>query len=131
MPSLSGFPSAFLLSCAMVIMGFAACSHRTTLPDPQQAGWEGKSVCEVVQENDKLRVLRCTFPPGVGHERHFHAPHIGYIIAGSTFRIEDASGVREVNVPTGSSFDNAYIPWHQVLNIGDSTAVFLIIEMKD
>ena len=94
----------------MVIMGFAACSHRTTLPDPQQAGWEGKSVCEVVQENDKLRVLRCTFPPGVGHERHFHAPHIGYTIAGSTFRIEDASGVREVNVPTGSSFDNAYIP---------------------
>jgi quercetin dioxygenase-like cupin family protein len=107
------------------------CSPAASLPDPLQAGWKGQAVCQVVQENESIRVLRCTFPPGVGHEKHFHAPHIGYTLAGSTFRIEDTTGMREVNVPTGSSFDNAFIPWHQVLNIGDSTAVFLIIEAKD
>jgi hypothetical protein len=33
-------------------------------------------------------------------------------------------------VPTGYSFSNEGISWHEVLNIGDETAVFLIIETK-
>ena len=46
-------------------------------------------------------------------------------LAGSRFRIKDTTGVREVNVPTGSNFYNDEIAWHEVLNIGDSTAIFL------
>lgn len=101
-----------------------------SLPDPLAAGWEGKSVCEVLEENPSIRVLKCTFPPGVGHERHFHAPHVGYTLAGSKFRITDAKGTREVNVPSGYKFANDEITSHEVLNIGDSTASFLIIEYK-
>lgn len=100
------------------------------LPDPLEAGWNNQPVCEVLEENENVRALRCTFLPGVGHERHYHAEHLGYTIKGSTFRITDASGTREVNVPTGSSFYNEKIEWHEVLNIGDSTAVFLILEPK-
>jgi len=117
-----------ILSLTIAIV--SACSPKTSLPDPLQAGWKGQTVCAVVEEDESIRVLKCTFPPGVGHERHFHAAHIGYTLAGSTFRITDTTGVREVQVPTGSSFTNAFIPWHEVLNIGDSTAVFLIIEAK-
>jgi len=108
----------------------SSCNHKQTLPDPLAAGWNNESVCEVLEENDKVRALKCTFPPGVGHERHYHASHFGYTLAGSKFRITDTTGTREVNVPTGTNFYNEGIEWHEVLNIGDSTAVFLIIEPK-
>jgi len=45
-------------------------------------------------------------------------------------RITDANGIREVQVLTGSSFYSKGVEWHEVLNIGDSTAVFLIVEPK-
>ncbi|MFT4737904.1 MAG: quercetin dioxygenase-like cupin family protein [Cyclobacteriaceae bacterium] len=100
------------------------------LPDPLAAGWLGASVCEVLEENSNIRLLKCTFPPGVGHEKHYHAPHVGYTVAGGTFRITDSVGTKEVNVPTGSSFSNESIIMHEVLNIGATTAQFLIIEYK-
>ena len=100
------------------------------LADPLEAGWNGQPVCEVLEDNLNLRALKCTFPPGVGHEKHYHEAHFGYTIAGSRFRIKDSNGTREVDVPTGSSFSNGGVAWHEVLNIGDSTAIFLIIEPK-
>ncbi|MGJ8592474.1 MAG: cupin domain-containing protein [Aquaticitalea sp.] len=106
------------------------CKEGEQLPDPHDAGWNDKVICEVVEENAKLRVLKCTFAPGDGHERHYHAAHFGYTIKGSKFRIKDTTGTREVNVPTGTEFYNEGIEWHEVLNIGDSTAIFLIMEPK-
>jgi quercetin dioxygenase-like cupin family protein len=103
---------------------------KMNLPDPLAAGWEGQPVCEVLEENDNIRVLKCTFPPGVGHERHYHSEHFGYTISGGTFRIQDTNGARNVQVPTGYSFYNELIEWHEVLNIGDSMAVFILIEPK-
>ena len=100
------------------------------LPDPLAAGWNGAPVCELLHEDSEQRVLRCTFPPGVGHERHFHRPHFGYTIVGGRMRITNVSGVREVDAVTGSSFSSDGVPWHEVVNIGDTTSVFLIVEPK-
>lgn len=107
-----------------------SCKQKPDLPDPLEAGWKGKSVCEVVDDNSKLRVLKCTFPPNVGHELHYHKPHFGYTLAGSRFQIKDENGTREVDVPTGYAFSKDDISTHEVLNVGDSTAVFLIMEYK-
>lgn len=120
-------PTIILISIAALIFG---CNNKPSLQDPLEAGWKDKTVCEVLEDNAKIRVLKCTFPPGVGHERHYHASHFGYTIAGSKFRIKDANGTKEVDVPTGSNFYNERVEWHEVLNIGDSTAVFLIMEPK-
>jgi quercetin dioxygenase-like cupin family protein len=109
---------------------FGGCRNDNTLPDPLAAGWRGQSVCEEVINNEKMRVLKCTFPPGVGHEKHFHPEHFGYALSGSTFRITDSSGTREVALESGSHFYSEGTEWHEVLNIGDSTAVYLIIEPK-
>lgn len=103
---------------------------QSQLPDPLVAGWKGKPVCELLEENDKVRALKCTFEPGVVHDKHFHAAHFGYTLAGGKFQITDTTGTREVSVPTGYDFYNDRIEWHQVLNIGETTAVFLIIEPK-
>lgn len=125
-------PYFIKLRCFIIIalIILISCKKSSLLPDPLEAGFKGQSVCEVLQDNNTLRVLKCTFAPGVGHDKHYHAPHTGYTIAGSTFRITDNNGTREVAVPTGSSFTNDEIIEHEVLNIGDSTAVFLIMEPK-
>ena len=101
------------------------------LPGPLEAGWKGKKVCQVLSENEKFRVLKCTFEPGVGHERHQHPPHFGYTLSGSRFRIKDTTGIREVDLPSGYHFENDGVAWHEVQNIGDSTSVYLIFEPKN
>ena len=45
-------------------------------------------------------------------------------------QITDSSGTREVDLATGSSFASDGVAWHEVLNVGDTTAVFLIFERK-
>ena len=101
-----------------------------TLPDPVAAGWQGESVCEVLREDPELRIFRCTFPPGVGHERHFHPRHFGYALSGGTMRITSDGGTREVNLKTGSYFFSEGIAWHEGLNVGDTTVSYLMIEPK-
>lgn len=101
-----------------------------SLPDPLAAGWNGSSVCELLKEDDKQRILRCTFPPGVGHERHFHAANFGYTVSGGKMKITDVSGSREVNIPSGSYFPTKAIEWHEVINIGETTFIYLIVEQK-
>lgn len=112
---------------AMAVM-LTACASTTSLPDPLQAGWNGAPVCEHLQVDAPERVLRCTFPPGGGHERHYHKRHIGYALAGGRMRITDARGTREVDLPTGSIYSSDGVAWHEVLNVGDTTVVYLIIE---
>lgn len=112
-------------------IGFAAANaSHSGLPDPLEAGWNGAPVCEKLHEDADHRILRCTFPPSVGHDRHFHKPHFGYAIAGGRMRITDVDGTREVDLATGSSFASDGVTWHEVVNVGDSTVIYLIIEPK-
>ncbi len=98
------------------------------LPDPLAAGWQGEPVCEKLHEDTRQRILRCTFPPGVGHERHYHAPHFGYVLAGGKMRIRDDDGEREVDLSADYSWTSDGVGWHEVLNVGETTSVYLLIE---
>jgi quercetin dioxygenase-like cupin family protein len=106
----------------------AGCATRPPLPDPLEAGWNDAPVCERLHEDSDQRILRCTFPPGVGHERHFHARHFGYALSGGRMRITDANGTREVDLATGSSFTSPGVAWHEAVNVGDTTVTYLIVE---
>jgi quercetin dioxygenase-like cupin family protein len=66
----------------------------------------------------------------VGHERHFHPRHFGYALSGGTMRITSDVGAREVTLKTGSYFSSEGIAWHEVLNVGDTTVSYLMIEPK-
>ena len=46
------------------------------------------------------------------------------------FRITDTTGTRQVDVPTGYNFRNDSITQHEIFNVGETTAVFLIMEYK-
>lgn len=100
------------------------------LPDPLAAGWEGDAVCELIHDGVRQRVLRCTFPPGVGHERHYHAPHFGYVLEGGRMRLTDADGTRIVDTESHSSWHSDGVEWHEVENVGATTASYLIIEPR-
>lgn len=113
-----------------VVLVLVSCKEKNKLPDPYEAGWNGEKVCEILEENKEYRILKCTFPPKIGHELHYHKPHFGYTLQGSTFKITNDSGTNEYAVPTGFSFSNDKVIQHEVVNIGDSTAVFLIMEPK-
>ena len=108
-------------------MGFA---EATTLADPLEAGWKGKPVCERLFEDTAKRILRCTFPPNVGHKPHYHVAHFGYALSGGRVQITDGNGVREVTLATDSSYSSDGVPWHHILNIGKTTIVYLIVESK-
>lgn len=122
-----------ILICAGASLASCATAPRSAeldLPDPLAAGWKGEQVCEVLQDNEAVRVLRCTFPTGVGHEKHYHAPHVGYAIKGGAARIWDDTGVREATTPDGYSWWTAERTVHENLNIGEETSIYLIIEPK-
>ena len=113
----------FLMGCNTAVMA-------DELPDPVAATWQGETVCETLSETAEMRVFRCIFPPGVGHERHFHARHFGYALSGGRMRITDAAGTRELSLQTGTYFSSDGIPWHEVLNIGNTVVSYLMIEPR-
>jgi beta-alanine degradation protein BauB len=118
---------------AALLLGACATASAQVAPLPQAlcAGWQGARVCEVLQEDAMIRVLRCTFPPGVGHERHYHPPHLGYVLEGeSVMRVTTDAGVAERPVRAGGSFSNDAETVHEALNIGSQTTTYLIVEKK-
>lgn len=120
----------YSLGVILMTLFTAGCTATPSLPDPLQAGWQGEAVCELLHEDSSQRILLCTFAPGVGHERHFHIAHFGYAIMGGRMQITDESGIREVDVPTGSNFTSDGVAWHEVLNVGETTGIYLIVERK-
>lgn len=116
------------LSCICLLVTIPVLAEE--LPDPVEAGWQGESVCEVLREDAEFRIFRCIFLPGVGHERHFHPRHFGYALSGGTMRVTSESGTREVTLKTGSYFFSEGIAWHEVVNVGDTTVSYLMIEPK-
>jgi len=117
-------PVAVFVSC----LAMSGAQAEPPLPDPLAAGWDGAKVCELLHQDGDQRVLRCTFPPAVGHERHYHDKNFGYVIAGGRIRITDASGTREVDLTAGSSFASDGLEWHEAINVGDTTVVYLMVE---
>lgn len=122
-------PLGRLVALASLLLS-SACATRPSLPDPLAAGWNGSPVCENLHEDAEQRILRCTFPPSVGHERHYHGRHFGYALSGGRVRVTDANGTRDLHLATGSSFTSSGVAWHEVLNVGDTTIVYLIVEPK-
>lgn len=120
-----------ILAAALLAACASASAQIAPLPMALCAGWEGERVCEVLQEDGQIRVLRCAFPPGVGHEMHYHPPHFGYVLEGdSVMRITTATGVVDRPVRAGTSFSNDAEIRHAALNVGAQTTRYLIIEKK-
>ena len=118
----------------ILIMSFAATPSAVTaaqdenLPHAFDAGWAGQKTCTVLFQDESVRVGRCVFPPGIGHEKHYHNPHFGYVLGGSTLRIVDHRGERTVTTEAGGAWSTDAVTVHEAVNIGDTTTSYLNVE---
>jgi quercetin dioxygenase-like cupin family protein len=101
-----------------------------SLPHALSAGWHGKDMCEILFEDENNVVGRCVFPPGTGHEKHYHNPHFGYVLEGGTMSITDSSGNRVVTTTSGGTWSTTTLTVHEAVNTGQTTTSYLIVEPK-
>ena len=102
----------------------------SNLPHAFDAGWKGEKTCELLYEDETARIGRCVFPPGIGHEQHYHNPHFGYVLEGGRLLITDNAGEREVTTQPNGTWSTKSITVHEAVNIGDTTTSYLIVEPK-
>jgi len=123
-------PALALVSGLALQAHTAEAGNLPELPHAFEAGWEGQKTCELLFEDDTVRVGRCVFPPGIGHEKHYHNPHFGYVLEGGSLRIIDNTGAREVTTRAGGDWSTTTVTVHEAMNIGDTTTSYMIVEPK-
>ena len=123
-------PALALVTSLTVQVHTVVADNPPEFPHAFDAGWQGQETCELLFEDDSARVGRCVFPPGIGHEKHYHNPHFGYVLEGGALRIVDSNGEREVTTQSGGSWSTTTITVHEALNIGETTTSYLITEPK-
>jgi quercetin dioxygenase-like cupin family protein len=107
-----------------------ALSQTGDIPDALSVEWQGKHLCENLYEDVNIRVLRCTFPPGAVHVKHYHPAAFGYVLEGGKGQVVDANGTRQVESKADAFWAGDPIPWHEYTNTGDTTERFLAVEKK-
>jgi quercetin dioxygenase-like cupin family protein len=100
------------------------------VPDALSVEWQGEKLCEKLSEDTQIRILRCSFPPGTMHLCHSHPSYVSYVLNGGQARVQDQNGTWEGEVRAGSYVDVPPVRWHEVINTGDTTLQFLLIERK-
>jgi beta-alanine degradation protein BauB len=120
-----------LLASALLATTGSSIASSADLPDGLAAGWKGQKTCENLHEDDQIRVLRCTFPPGVGHERHYHPRVFGYVLSVGKMQVTSAKGTETFEDKVGDNWVSDPIEWHEGVNVGDTTVSYLVVEMKD
>jgi beta-alanine degradation protein BauB len=123
------FPYPFV-TLVCVIALHPTWSHSADVPDALTAGWKGDKRCENLYEDAQLRILRCIFPPNVGHEAHSHPAHFSYVLSGGRGRATDSRGTREFESQADDFRVNKPVEWHEMVNTGDTTHRYLIVEKK-
>ena len=119
-----------LAGFVLFVQPMAQADETGTLPHGFDAGWKGQETCTVLYETAEVRVGQCSFPPGIGHEKHYHNPHFGFVLEGSTMQIQDQAGEREVVTETGSTWSTSSLTIHEAINTGSTTARYLIVEPR-
>ena len=115
------------LLCVAAIFVFA-----TALPlfadDPLKVGPE---IYKLKFENDRVRVMEVTFPPGAKVGLHSHPDHVAYVVEGGTLRMA-AEGAKpnDINAKAGDTmFLDAQNHWAE--NVGTTTIKVVVVELKE
>jgi quercetin dioxygenase-like cupin family protein len=88
------------------------------------------STVKLKLENDKVRVLEATLPPGHKEQPHSHPANVIYVINGGTVRSHGANGkVTESTLETGVVlYRDPLTHWSE--NTGKTTIHLILVELK-
>ena len=83
-------------------------------------------------ENDRVRVLEYTLPPGRKDRRHTHPQRVAHVISGGRLRVHFPDGRHlDFDEKTGDSSWSAASPLHDTENIGTTPIKILLVEVKE
>jgi quercetin dioxygenase-like cupin family protein len=88
------------------------------------------STLKVLLENDSVRVLEATLPPGHKEKEHTHPPYAMYVLAGGSarFHFPDGSAI-DVGLKTGDArFTPSVTHWGE--NTGTTEIRIVLVEMR-
>lgn len=120
--------ATLLLSSIPLVTAFSAMG--ADVPDPLSVEWQGQKICEKLFEDEQIRILRCTIPPGAVHVKHSHIASFGYVLSGGKSQVEDGKGTHQGESKTDDYWNGDPIAWHEVKNVGDTTQRYLLVEKK-
>lgn len=87
---------------------------------------------KLLLENDNVRVLQYTLPPGAQDHWHTHPPRVGYVLSGAKIRVTEADGSHEdYDEKTGDIYWGEFSKLHDTLNTGTTPYVALLVEVKN
>lgn len=86
---------------------------------------------ELMLENDQVRVLRYTLPPGTRDHWHTHPARVGHVLSGAKIRVTRADGsYADHDEKTGDTYWGEYSPLHDTLNLDTKPYIALLVEVK-
>jgi quercetin dioxygenase-like cupin family protein len=110
-----------------VALLFVFCAMRAHAQDP--AVVNSKTI-QVKFENDRVRVLEATLPPGVKEQVHSHPAYVIYVLEGGRYRNYASDGkVTEGELKAGEVLFREPLT-HAAENIGDTPLHLILVELK-
>jgi beta-alanine degradation protein BauB len=126
-----------MLGCAIAVALFAINpTAALTEPPPAAKGPVDALVSSpgnfrLLLENDRVRVLQYTLPPGARDHWHTHPSRVGYVLSGAKIRMTEADGSHEdYDERTGDTYWGEFSPLHDTLNLDTKPYIALLIEVK-
>ena len=90
-----------------------------------------KATSSLQTENDRVIVKEWRFAPGADTGHHVHAhDYVVVPLTTGTLRLEEPTGVRDVQLQTGISYARPAGVAHNVINANDYEFRFVEIELK-
>src|SRR5689334_2499335 len=118
----------FFLSAIVAALSVMLWTTSASAQDP--AVVNAKTI-RVKFENDRVRVLEATLPPGVKEQVHSHPAYVVYVLEGGSYRNYASSGkVNEGVFQPGEVLYRDPLT-HAAENIGDKPIHLILVELKE
>jgi len=120
-----------------IFFALASCqqSNAPTKADPSAVNIDGLKVSpanfRLLLENEHVRVLEYTLPPGATDTPHTHPPKASYVVSGGKIKVYIDGGEELVfDEKAGTADWGDYLGKHKVENIGSTPVVIVLTEIK-
>jgi quercetin dioxygenase-like cupin family protein len=116
---------------ALIIFAITlALSIFVTRANAQDPAVVNAKTIKVKFENDRIRVLEATLPPGVREQVHSHPAYVIYVLEGGRYRNYASDGkTTEGELKTGDVLYRDPLT-HAAENIGDKAMHMILVELK-